>query len=510
MNGKHNSRVIVVMPYGANQYHFETDLELAQQHLLRGDSVTLLTCTADLTSCDVNLEHDLAQCLNCILRRRRAVRVLRGKPSVEPLLRLEESDRRILESVRTEFTSIEDLRSYTLESFDIGMAVLSSIVSLTRDPQPSMERTAPFVRELLVSSAAIFLSMKRWLTAARYHRVYAYNGRFATMRAVLRACQACGVDCYLHDRGSSFDRYALYENTLPHSLEMTERRIRAAWENAVLSADREAVASRFYKERAQGVSRNWYSFVAGQRQDYLPDSWRSSCRNVVIFTSSEDEFVAIGDQWKNPLYGDQRAGLRQIVEDLRGRAGIFCHVRIHPNARAVGVAAGSGLAALDGGNIRVVPAESAASSYAMLMASDVVLTFGSSMGIEATYWRRVSVLAGQCFYRNLDATHNPENHQEVLYQILHQREPADIRGALMYGYYFATFGQPFEHFRADHIFGGEFEGRRVGPGRIGYRLVRLIGGRYGGFFRLLVRRALESRSKGGLGLNPTRQGRRVG
>ena len=486
------------MPYGANQYHFETDLELAQQHLLRGDSVTLLTCTADLASCDVNLEHDLAQCLNCILRRRRAVRALRGTPSIEPLLRLEEGDRQILDSIRTEFTSIEDLRSYTLENFDIGMAVLSSIVSLTREPQPSMKRTAPLIRDLLVSSAAIFVSMKRRLTAARYDRVYAYNGRFATMRAVLRACQACGVDCYLHDRGSSLDRYALYENTLPHSLEMMEGKIRAAWENAALSADREAVASRFYTERAQGVSRNWYSFVAGQRPDCLPDSWESSCRNVVIFTSSEDEFVAIGDQWKNPLYTDQRAGLRRIVEDLRGRAGICCHIRIHPNARAGGAAALSELAALDGGNICVVSAESVASSYAMLLASDVVLTFGSSMGIEATYWRRVSILAGQCFYRNLEATHNPENHQEVLDQILHQREPADIRGALMFGYYFATFGQPFAHFRADHIFGGEFDGRRVGPGRIGYRLVRLIESRYGGVIKMLVRRVLEGRSKGGL------------
>jgi len=487
--------VLVVAPYGANQYHFETDLELAQQHLLQRDTVTILLCSAELLSCDVNFDHHPDQCINCILRRRRALSTMEGRLNIDRLLRLGAEDHEALRSVRTEFSNLEDLKSYRFGSFDIGMAIVSSIVSRNRDPEPSLRREATRVRNLTLSSAGIYLAMKRRLRSRSYHRVYAYNGRFATMRAVLRACQEEGVDCFLHDRGSSIERYALYRNELPHSVDLMEAKIRAAWQEPEAPADRLRVASSFFEGRKRGEIRNWYSFTAHQDTAMFPDTWDENRRNIVVFPSSEDEFVAIGKEWENPLYSDQQSGLIRIVEDLRGVAGIACHIRLHPNSRDLAARSIRRIAALEGENIFIVLPESAVSSYAMLLASDIALTFGSTMGIEATYWRKPSVLAGQCFYRNLGSTYNPDDHEQLIRLLLEESEPVDQLGALMYGYYFATFGEPFVHFRPENLWGGPFRGRPVGPGRFGYRLIRGLRSPIGFLPRRLLSLLFDQRAK---------------
>lgn len=472
-------KVLVVAPYGANQYHFETDLELAQKHILERDEVTLLICSAALPSCDVNLDHHPDQCINCILRRRRGLGLLEGQFSVEPLLKLEAEDIEVLRSVRTTFASLEDLRSYRLGSFDLGIAVVSSIVSRNRDPEPSLRREATRVKDLTLSSAGIYLAMKRHLRSGSFDRVYAFNGRFATMRAVLSACQEEGVDCFLHDRGSSIERYALYRNALPHSVDLMEAKIRAAWREAESLNDRHDVAAAFFDGRKRGEARNWYSFTSHQDPSLLPGTWNENQRNIVVFPSSEDEFVAIGKEWQNPLYADQQSGLIRIIEDLRGLPGVSCHIRLHPNSKDMAIKSVEKIAGLGGGNIFIVPPESPVSSYEMLFAADIALTFGSTMGIEATFWRKPSVLAGQCFYRGLGATYNPGNHEELMRLLAEETEPADQLGALMYGYYFATFGEPFVHFRPDDLWGGRFKGRPIGPGPIGYRLIRGLRSRAG-------------------------------
>ncbi len=42
-------------------------------------------------------------------------------------------------------------------------------------------------------------------------------------------------------------------------------------------------------------------FTQSQEKGKLPNSWDSNRINIVFFTSSEDEFVAIGKDWDNAL-----------------------------------------------------------------------------------------------------------------------------------------------------------------------------------------------------------------
>jgi len=55
--------------------------------------------------------------------------------------------------------------------------------------------------------------------------------------------------------------------------------------------------------------------------------------------------------------------------------------------------------------IIVLPPNSAASTYELIDAADAVVSFGSSVGYEATYWGKVSIMAGRAIWEDLDVTY---------------------------------------------------------------------------------------------------------
>jgi hypothetical protein len=458
-------RVLVVAPYASWTPHYETDLEICERHLIAGDDVLMLTCSADLPLCDPNRDHGVSGCLRCIGRRNVGLRQLSGPVRVEPLLRLTPAQREEIRNVRAEFSTVDELKGFTVDNLDIGWGVLSTLVDWTRDPYPDLVRESNrrIVRSLMRAALSVYRSTRNYLRQERIEQAYVFNGRFAIVRAVLRASQAESVTCYTHDRGCDFNHFALYRNSLPVDIGMTRSSIQESWESADAS-ERVRFGRQFYEERVEGTKQNWLSFTDQQDKDALPSDWMSSRRNIAIFTSSEEEFAAIGEEWQNPIYEHQLDGVRRIVADSVNRQDIHLYIRIHPNQRGVQNDYARAVAGLRASNVTVIPPESPVSSYRLLLQADSVLTFGSTIGIEATYWGKPSILAGQCFYRHLNATYNPETHEEVMRLLASDTLPAKpIEGAVMYGFYMKTFGERFRYFEGLDVLDGLFKGVRITP-----------------------------------------------
>jgi hypothetical protein len=64
--------------------------------------------------------------------------------------------------------------------------------------------------------------------------------------------------------------------------------------------------------------------------------------------------------------------------------------------------------------LHVIPAESPVHSYSLVDASDVVITYGSTVGIEASYAGKVSILMGRAVYEDLDVVIKPDSHAEMV------------------------------------------------------------------------------------------------
>jgi len=443
--------------------HYETELEIIQGHLDAGDTVIQFRCDGELFTCDANIGHAQNVCERCISRRRKGMELVDGRVDQRRYIDLTSEDRRMLALQEGRiYATIDELKKEVFEGFDIGYAVLSSLVSHLREPRPDLIEHRILVRDLMRSGLAVYCSIRNVLKREQVDRFYVFNGRFAIERAVLRACQERGVECYTHERGCNLDHYALYPNTLPHDLRSWKVAIEKAWDDQVDVALKTALARKFFEDRAKGQVQSWFSFVQDQAPGEMPQGFNPSLRNIVIFNSSEDEFAAIDSSHGTDVYADQQQAIRLIARDIQQMdGGVHVYVRSHPNLRTVDNSQTRSLKGFASPGVTIIPSDSPVSTYALMKAADLVITFGSTMGIEAAFWGKPSVMVGSAFYGGLGSVYEPRSHAEVMAMIRDGAAPLPVEGALKYGHRMSTFGTPYRFYRPDGVLHGSYKGRSL-------------------------------------------------
>jgi hypothetical protein len=434
-------------------------LEIVERHLLQGDEVLVLRCDAAMPACDFNPGHNLSTCYSCVGRGRAGLDLLARPVQTRPMIALTARDREELKALDVNVATLDALRALTVEQLDLGYGALSTMVSILREPEPDLTIHRDLVRRLLLASLAVYRSVQHHIDEFTPDIVYAWNGRFAPMRAAFRAAQSRSVTCTLHEVGSDLTRYARYVDSMPHDADYLTARIKETWDAAKVD-EREAGGRAFFERRVVGTD-PYADFVRGQRTGLLPDDWLPTRHNIGIFLSSEDEFVAIDDKFRQTIYENQEEGVRRIATDLLGRDDVRIYVRVHPNLGGLDNSQTRRVKGLSSPNLTVIPADSEVSTYMLLNSSSVVLTFGSTTGVEATYWGRPSVLAGPALYQHLDVTYGANSHEEVLTCLTAKLDPKPLERALMFGYYFYRFGEPYRFYVARERYRGEFKGSEI-------------------------------------------------
>jgi len=444
--------------------HPETDLELAERHLAAGDQVRFYHCAKELLFCDQNPDVDTAVCISCQWAFRKGIRLLSGQVETRAFCSMSPALSEGIKQLGLHHASRDELVSLRVDNFDIGWAALSSLISRFRDPCPDFTSHAELLARILVSALVSYRSALNHLESFRPDRVYLFNGRFANQRAVVRACEKLGISYATHDRGSDLSRYALSENTLPHDPVRRAESIRRHWKSRAEDPDRDRMASQFFLDRREGVMKNWYSFLGKQDLDRLPDGWDPGKINVAIYSSSEDEFAAIGEAPRLCFAENQADALRAIVDELKQSRATGFHIyhRMHPNLMSVDNAYTRGFRAIRAPFMSVLPSDSPVSSYALLTAADKVVTFGSTVGVEATYWGKPSILCGRSYYESLDVAYIAHTPAEVVRLMLFPSLiPKNKTGALMYGLFSSTAGIPYSHYESSGVKSGAFKGEKL-------------------------------------------------
>lgn len=487
-------RVLIVSFFTQWVTHLGVELELAQRHLDAGDEVVFLGCDSAIEACHVNPTGSPIVCDFCRYRRLRGIQLLSKQVEehrlgdyIHPKMR-DEATR-----LSAEISTASAAKAFQFNKKDLGWGALSSTIQVLRDPVCASEEAVVLLKRFTKTSILSYLGVQSYLeNEPPFSKAYIFNGRFASTRGAFRACQEVdGMAVILHERGSSIRKYALFEGDLLHTRAMWRKRIKETWDAEPDIGRKEGIGSLFYEERREGVAVGWKSFLDLQSAGALPEDWDSKRKNIVIFNSSEDEFAGIGDEWKNHVYEMQNEGVRKIVtEGLERYPSVHFYLRMHPNLIGVENQDVSRLRAIQSNNFSLIEADSSISTYALLDAADKVVSFGSTVGIEATFWGKPSIMAGHSFYEHLGAVYCPENHDEVMAMIGQDLPPCPKLGAVIYGYHLRTFGTEFKYWQADDFTLGRFNSRPLMPGgrNIG-RKATLFLARYFGYQSLPMKAA---------------------
>ncbi len=444
--------------------HLETDLEIVHKHVQSGDAVTIFVCGGELPACDANMAHEKPICDHCIGRRRNGLNLvgLADKVQLKSFLNLKDSDLELLKKYQgIKVETLDQLLAIRLDDCFIGKTIYNEMVSLKHDTKPDLQEAAAYITGSIESCALIYLSFKNHFLEERPDIFYTFNGRFVVSNPAVSAARATGTTFAVHDRAPTMNRYSLVYNDSLHSLSYWKNKIAETWDSSEHSLEeRASIAEQWYQARLNNQKQGWFSFTAEQTID-LPSSFDASKLNIVIFDSSEWEYSAM-DDYKLPFYEDQLAGLLQIAKSLQNEKGIQIYQRVHPhlkdkvNAQTTFIAEHLTNKFV---NYEVITAESPVKTYQLMQSADLVITFGSTAGIEAAYLRIPSILVGRAFYESLDTCIIPKDHDDLVDIIVNRKFELTLAerdrrksNALKHGYFSQVGGVPFTLFEQVDIY----------------------------------------------------------
>lgn len=445
------------------------ELETVETLQAEGWEVHVVTCDNRACSCFFNPTHNLAGCAVCESR----ATTFFSRAGLPP-----ERHHRLLTFAEAEeaefphFYETDDLLQYEYDGINIGRGALSSAVSLTRSNIMTSDTYGELIELQLKTALQALFNGRHYLDELQPERVYFYNGRFAEVYPLIELCEERDITFYTLEMENSLDRYNAFENTLPHSLKAYHSLMEEKWAGAP-SPQREEEARAWYEARRAGSQTTDPVHTGMQQKGTLPEGFDAKVHNVALFNSSEDEMVSIRE-WDNSMFNNQNHAIRSIAEEFAGRRDIHFYLRVHPNLAKVDNPQVQGIAAMDYPNLTVIPATSPVDTYRLIDACDKVIVFGSTVGVEATFWGATSILIGRAFYDNRDCIYRPAD-RESLYQLIADKNlpPKPQEETYPYGYFVPNRGTPYKKLRwggKANTFYGPWKMGRVMPDTWKYAL----------------------------------------
>ncbi len=342
------------------------------------------------------------------------------------------------------------LECLKFENFDVGMGVVSSLISLTRNVHFDRARYGSLARALGHDAIKLFQLTKELVRANRIDMVILFNGRIASTRGIRRACESMDVRYIVHERGSSRGKYALYDCATPHQPEPIRRWVDDWW-NFV--SQPEVKARAFLANRRNNVATGWYSYTRNQDAGRVPP--RDERKRVTFFTSSDDELLAIGDELRvDSPYCDQAYAIRSVGQACRD-LGYEYVVRFHPNTP-------SGqhdlLSAAKEVSSVVLHPSSQVDTYALMDSSDIVFTQNSTVGIEAGATGKPVFYTGRNLFERCRSLRRIMNDADLA-TALEGRAPANPSDILRYANFFGEHGIAYRYYEPHGFLSGTYRGR---------------------------------------------------
>jgi hypothetical protein len=199
-------------------------------------------------------------------------------------------------------------------------------------------------------------------------------------------------------------------------------------------------------------------FADNQKVNFLPDNFDTTKKNIAIFNSTIDEYAAV-EGWENRLYKpDETAGIEKILESFKSSMHYVFYLRVHPNMKNVKITTSQlvdiSLLSKKYNNLKVIWSSEKIDTYRLMESCDAIITFGSTIGIEAAYWGKPSILLGRALYENLDCIYKPQNHSELVALLNSNLSPLNNYTALKYAMREITHGTPYLYYKETKIKNG--------------------------------------------------------
>ena len=442
---------------------------VAKEKLNDGEEVIVVECDGNVKGCSYNLIGSKLVCNYCIKKREKCKKNLSLNYGSFETIKIntyfESEDIRV-----NDFKKFSEYQNYFYKEVDVGYASISTVVNDFREYK--IEKFNEFQKKTLIN---IFRNCHQYVNACekiletyKPDLVVLFNGRLISTRPMVRFCHKKNIEFKVYEVCNQGGDINVFDNALPHDSHVFLIKSLSFW-NGDKIGEKEDLAEKFFINKRNGVFINDTVYTDRQNVNELDLKVDKNKRNIVVFNSSQDELVAIGYDFATGIFNSQSEAIKGICETLEPSL-FHIYLRIHPNLDGVNSDDLLSLMKLAGEypNLSVILPNAPTSSYLLLDIADVILTFGSTLGVEATYWGKPSILLNKAIWGDHDVAYKPSSKSELFNLLINSSTliPKKKESTYPIAHYWSQYGRKQMYFSGSYQKGHFLAGKSCQPSLI--------------------------------------------
>ena len=424
-------------------------IELVEENLSLNNNIKIIICEGKigLNKCVANYRGDRSKCYKC----KKGLSLLKNKYSNNKHIEFIKYFKK--PEIKLDFNSINDLKKINYKGINIGYAVHSTAITTFRDHLYKLNQRKGFIISSLISS----IKTLDVLFEINADHVYTFNGRTSHYNAIKNFAKHFEIDYSIFEVTANKNKYLLLKNKPLHSVDSYTNQIEEIWGRTKLELDeKEKQARRFFdinSGRYKDPRFNINVFSKDNVKEKI-ESLRSSNKRVIsIFNKSRSEFECVEGWNEEKFYDDDEDLINEVCEYFEYKKDFLFILRVHPNLKFLKNTQNNKIKKLSKNkNLIIISPEDKLSSYGLIRISDLIITFGSTIGVESTYMGKKTISIGDSLYKNLDCTYTPKSFNELIDFIKNENlAPKPSASTYKYGFYILNNGNYFRLKKHDDI-----------------------------------------------------------
>tara|TARA_B100000965_G_scaffold400683_1_gene423067 strand:+ start:2142 stop:3689 length:1548 start_codon:yes stop_codon:yes gene_type:complete len=308
------------------------------------------------------------------------------------------------------FKNLKELKALKFKNYNIGVGVASTIITDLADPDPfPLEKKVLTEIKEQIKSAEISINLAELiLSKSNYDAIVLFNGRLTCEHAFKQVAKSKELKLYFHERVKTNTRF-FFEDYQPHIFDKRkEEMLLMKQEIPVKVLNR--IGKDFFKRKVKGDGVFELSYTKHQIaniSEKLKSIININNNKTIIsyFTSSDDEYQSIdGVSSRYPFFIDQKSAVKDLA-DLAASLNYFLIVRVHPNLNNKSHIEKNRWSELSdyikGKGFHWVSEKDPESTYEIINKSSIIISAGSTVGAEAVYLGKKSIVITNSFYNGI-------------------------------------------------------------------------------------------------------------
>ena len=341
------------------------------------------------------------------------------------------------------------IRQMKYRGADMGRAILQVHPDSETPVADSYEWPSQWVYVAARSFAFAFDQVSEIIKRNVITSVVVYNGRFLHDRAAAAAAQQKAIPILSYDTGGSDTDFDLTVDET-HDWSKLQSRMLSMYDNWDPST-RDHIGTTWFTDRQQHLDSANQAYTDAQKIGLSIEVPNNRCV-VVFFSSSGDEIAELDLDW-DEYFGTQDNALQVLGRQCKKIKDTYLVVRTHPHKRRkpkLDVASWHETVRRIDPDLHL-DEYSDIDSYALMRQADIVVTYGSTTGIEAAFAGKPVIVMGPSAYDQLGVAERVMNESQ-LQEALSAPRGSDPRGALAFGLMMTRRGFHYENVAKNNNF----------------------------------------------------------